>query len=191
MAHTLGPCRRAKRWAKLSGSALMMKLMPPWRYSVTFLWRCLATGLKPMCSNSAPMAAGSGAAYSMNSKPSVPMGLSQGVLGSMAAEGALMGVSGKFVKQGKDATVGSRVVSFPALCCTLFLKIAGKLRHHGKHRTRQARSADFAQPAGRRPGHLRPDRRGGQPLAQCGAAPRQAVGGQRRDRPLCRFGQAC
>jgi hypothetical protein len=32
-----------------------------------------------MRSNSAPMAAGSGAAYSMNSKPSVPIGLSQGV----------------------------------------------------------------------------------------------------------------
>src|SRR3990167_8464776 len=83
MAHTLGPCRRAKRWAKLSGSALMMKLISPWRYSVTALWRCFAIGLKPMRSNSAPMAAGSGAAYSMNSKPSVPMGFSHVV----AAEG--------------------------------------------------------------------------------------------------------
>ena len=73
------PVRRAKRCANESGSALTMKLISPWRYSITFLWRCRAIGLKPMRSNSAPMAAGSGAAYSMNSKPSVPMGLSQGV----------------------------------------------------------------------------------------------------------------
>ena len=77
MAQMLGPCRRAKRWAKLSGSALMMKLISPWRYRVTFLWRWRATAAKPMRSNSWPMAWGSGAAYSMNSKPSVPMGLSQ------------------------------------------------------------------------------------------------------------------
>src|SRR6218665_701380 len=77
MAQTLGPCWRAKRWAKLSGSALMMKLIWPWRYSVTALWRWRATGLKPRLTNTRPMACGSGAANSMNSKPSVPMGLSQ------------------------------------------------------------------------------------------------------------------
>ncbi len=79
MAQMLGPCRRAKRCAKESGSALTMKLISPWRYSNTFLCRCLAMAVKPMRSNSAPMATGSGAAYSMNSKPSVPIGLSQGV----------------------------------------------------------------------------------------------------------------
>jgi DNA-binding Lrp family transcriptional regulator len=79
MAQMLGPCSRAKRCAKESGSALTMKLISPWRYSSTFLWRCRAMAVKPMRSNSAPIAAGSGAAYSMNSKPSVPIGLSQGV----------------------------------------------------------------------------------------------------------------
>ena len=56
-----------------------MKLTPPWRYSVTFLCRCLAIATKPMLSNKQPSAAGSGAAYSTNSKPSVPIGFSQGV----------------------------------------------------------------------------------------------------------------
>jgi hypothetical protein len=46
---------------------------------VTFLWRWRAIAVKPMLSNSAPSAFGSGAAYSTNSKPSVPIGLSQGV----------------------------------------------------------------------------------------------------------------
>jgi hypothetical protein len=55
--------------------------MPPCRYSITALWRCLAIALKPMRSNSSPIAWGSGAAYSMNSKPSVPMGLSHGDAG--------------------------------------------------------------------------------------------------------------
>src|SRR3546814_2230776 len=68
---------RAKLWAKLSGSALRMKLMSPWRYSVTFFERCRATATKPMRSNSAASFSGSGAAYSMNSKPSVPMGFSK------------------------------------------------------------------------------------------------------------------
>ncbi|EWS64877.1 hypothetical protein Y695_01874 [Hydrogenophaga sp. T4] len=67
----------------------MMKLISPWRYSVTALWRCFAIGLKPMRSNSAPMAAGSGAAYSMNSKPSVPMGFSQVVAAEVTAVGRL------------------------------------------------------------------------------------------------------
>ncbi|MNY75508.1 hypothetical protein D3C86_2148030 [compost metagenome] len=40
-----------------------------------------------MLSNTRPMASGSGAAYSMNSKPSVPMGLSQAAV-DVAAEGA-------------------------------------------------------------------------------------------------------
>src|SRR5262245_6702073 len=54
-----------------------MKLIPPWRYRITFLWRWRAIALKPRRSNSAPISLGSGAAYSTNSKPSVPAGLSQ------------------------------------------------------------------------------------------------------------------
>ena len=34
----------------------MMKLMPPWRYSVTFLWRCRAIGLKAHALEQRPMA---------------------------------------------------------------------------------------------------------------------------------------
>src|SRR5437764_1963971 len=45
-----------------------------------------------ICSNSAPSAAGSGAAYSTNSKPSVPSGLSQ----SDRAEVAMMRLSNDF-----------------------------------------------------------------------------------------------
>jgi hypothetical protein len=85
MAQTLGPCSRANFCANESGSAFRMKLMVPWRYSSTFLWRCLATAVKPMRSKTLPMATGSGAAYSMNSKPSVPMGLSQGVKAGASA----------------------------------------------------------------------------------------------------------
>src|SRR4051812_16752543 len=79
MAHTLGPCRRAKRCANESGSAFSTKLISPWRESVTFLWRWGAIAVKPIRSKICAMAAGSGAAYSMNSKPSVPAGFSQGV----------------------------------------------------------------------------------------------------------------
>src|SRR5258707_10645698 len=74
MAQTLGPCTRAKPCAKLSGSPLTMKFTSPWRNSETSLERCLATFTKPMLSNSRPSASGSGAVYSTNSKPSVPMG---------------------------------------------------------------------------------------------------------------------
>ena len=56
--------------------------MPPWRYSVTALWRWWAIAWKPICRNSAPIAAGSGAAYSMNSKPSVPIGLASWWVGA-------------------------------------------------------------------------------------------------------------
>ena len=72
-----GPWIRAKRCANESGSAFTMKLTCPCRYSVTRLVRWRATALKPICSKTAPSAAGSGAAYSMNSKPSVPIGLAQ------------------------------------------------------------------------------------------------------------------
>src|SRR5678815_3595337 len=75
MAHTEGPCACAKRWPKESGSALMMKLMSPWECSVTFLLRCCATTGKPSRSNRLRSSCGSGAAYSTNSKPSVPIGL--------------------------------------------------------------------------------------------------------------------
>src|SRR5688572_24037829 len=79
MAHTLGPWRRAKFCANERGSALTTKLTSPCLYSSTSLWRCFATARKPMRSNSAPSALGSGAAYSTNSKPSVPTGFSQGL----------------------------------------------------------------------------------------------------------------
>src|SRR5688572_28964253 len=46
---------------------------------MTFLWRWRATALNPMRSNSPPSAAGSGAAYSTNSKPSVPIGLCEAI----------------------------------------------------------------------------------------------------------------
>src|SRR5258706_13212746 len=78
MAQMDGPCRRANRCAKESGSALMMKLIWPCRYRVTFLCRCRAMAANPIVSNTWPNAAGSGAAYSMNSNPSVPIGLSHG-----------------------------------------------------------------------------------------------------------------
>ena len=54
---------------------LTTKLMSPWRYSVTRLDLCRATGAKPMVSNSAPSFSGSDEAYSTNSNPSVPIGL--------------------------------------------------------------------------------------------------------------------
>src|SRR6185436_4739513 len=92
MAQTLGPCTRAKPWAKLSFSPLTMKFTSPWRNSETSLERCRATFTKPMLSNSLPSASGSGAVYSTNSKPSVPIGLTEsapcdvdlGGLGSLA-----------------------------------------------------------------------------------------------------------
>jgi D-3-phosphoglycerate dehydrogenase len=48
-----GPCTWAKDWAKLSGSALTMKLTSFWRKSVTSLERWRATASKPMRSNRA------------------------------------------------------------------------------------------------------------------------------------------
>src|SRR5882762_6656480 len=78
MAQMEGPCRRAKRCANESGSALMMKLISPCRYRVTFFCRWRAMAAKPIVSNTRPTAAGSGAAYSMKSNPSVPIGLSHG-----------------------------------------------------------------------------------------------------------------
>ena len=54
-------------------------MISPCRYSVTCLWRCLAIALNPIRSNTTAIAPGSGAAYSMNSNPSVPIGFSQGV----------------------------------------------------------------------------------------------------------------
>src|SRR5580658_17394 len=77
MAQTDGPCSRANAWAKLSGSALTMKFTSPWRNSETSLERCRAILTKPSRSNSRPNSAVSGAVYSTNSNPSVPIGLSQ------------------------------------------------------------------------------------------------------------------
>src|SRR5436305_842887 len=76
MAFRVRDAARAFRRAKDSGSALMMKLIPPWRWSVTFFERWRATAGKPSRSKSVRSSCGSGAVYSTNSKPSVPMGLS-------------------------------------------------------------------------------------------------------------------
>ena len=54
----------------------MTKLMSPCRCSVTFLLRWRAVTGNPMRANSARSCSGSGAVYSTNSKPSVPIGLS-------------------------------------------------------------------------------------------------------------------
>ena len=80
MAQADGPCARANPCAKEAGSALMMKLISPWRCSVTFLERCRATTGKPSRSNRLRSSCGSGAVYSTNSKPSVPIGLSADLL---------------------------------------------------------------------------------------------------------------
>src|SRR5688572_11281418 len=76
IAQAEGPCARANCWPKPPGSALMTKLMSPWRCSVTFLLRWRAATGKPMRANSDRRSSGSGAVYSTNSKPSVPIGLS-------------------------------------------------------------------------------------------------------------------
>src|SRR5450830_346086 len=81
MALTEAPCTLANSVALLSGSALMMKLIWPWRYRVTFLERWRATAAKPIASSTPAIGCGSGAVYSTNSKPSVPMGLSNKSLG--------------------------------------------------------------------------------------------------------------
>src|SRR3954468_3202157 len=81
MAHTEGPCFSAKRWPKEPGSALMTKLMSPWECRVTFLLRCWATTGNPSRSNRLRSRVGSGAVYSTNSNPSVPMGLTSAMTG--------------------------------------------------------------------------------------------------------------
>src|SRR5262245_31023490 len=86
MAHADGPCVRANACPNESGSALMMKLMSPWACSVTFFERCRATAGKPSRSNKVRSSSASGAVYSTNSNPSVPIGLS----GTLTAAGVLM-----------------------------------------------------------------------------------------------------
>src|SRR5215831_5188606 len=76
IAHADGPCSRAKFCATLCGSALMMKLISPCACSVTFLLRCRARAGNPSFANKVRSSSGSGAVYSTNSNPSVPMGLS-------------------------------------------------------------------------------------------------------------------
>ena len=75
MAQTDGPCACANRCPNEPGSALITKLMSPWECSVTFLLRCRATTGKPSRSNRLRSSCGSGAVYSTNSNPSVPIGL--------------------------------------------------------------------------------------------------------------------
>ena len=87
MAQAHGPCSSAKRRAKLSGSALTTKLTSPWRYSVTSFERCCATAANPMVSNSRQSFSGSVEAYSTNSKPSVPIGLSSLIVAGGASCG--------------------------------------------------------------------------------------------------------
>ena len=91
MAQALGPWRRAKPWAKDSGSPLTRKLTSPWRHRVTSLARWRATGWKPRVSNRPASAAVSGAVYSTNSKPSVPAGLSQRLRAGPGALGPAVG----------------------------------------------------------------------------------------------------
>src|SRR5215467_3635608 len=52
----------------------MMKLISPWRCRVTFFERWRATAGKPRRSNRLRSSCGSGAVYSTNSNPSVPIG---------------------------------------------------------------------------------------------------------------------
>src|SRR4051812_23503929 len=84
----------------------MMKLISPCRYSVTFLCRCFAMAVKPICSNSRPSATGSGAVYSMNSKPSVPTGFSQfdAVIACLLICAALERREDKFSEEGAPKT---------------------------------------------------------------------------------------
>src|SRR5580704_5329303 len=77
MAQAQGPWARAKPCAKDASSALMMKLISPCAWRVTFFERWRATTGNPRRSNSVRRPCGSGAAYSTNSKPSVPIGLSK------------------------------------------------------------------------------------------------------------------
>ena len=82
-------------------------------------------GLKPMRWNRVPMATGSGAAYSMNSNPSVPMGFSQTVevwLGRLAFMVVSIGV-------GECATVSAQRVTIPAFCGGPFVWIAENLQN--------------------------------------------------------------
>src|SRR6185295_8145348 len=86
IAHTEGPCACANFWPNESGSALMMKLMSPWECRVTFLLRWRATTGNPRRSNRPRSSCGSGAVYSTNSKPSVPMGfMERGFIMELAA----------------------------------------------------------------------------------------------------------
>ncbi len=77
MATALGPCSLEKSAAWLSSWALIRKLMSPWRWRVMSCVRCLATAGKPNLANRSRSSWGSGAAYSTNSKPSVPIGFSR------------------------------------------------------------------------------------------------------------------
>jgi Lrp/AsnC family transcriptional regulator, leucine-responsive regulatory protein len=82
----LGPCRRAKRCAKRVGLGVDDEVDAALAVQQHVLVPVRAIALKPRRSNSSPMATGSGAAYSMNSKPSVPIGLSQaGVIAGYVA----------------------------------------------------------------------------------------------------------
>src|ERR1700728_4401117 len=74
------PCSCAKRCAKLAGSALMMKLISPCRWSVTLRERWRATAGNPIWLNNDRSSVGSGAVYSTNSNPSVPIGLPEIVI---------------------------------------------------------------------------------------------------------------
>ena len=75
IAHTDGPWLSLNCLGKPLPSPFRMKLIPPWRNSVTFLERCIATGAKPRLSNTRVSAEMSGPVNSTNSKPRVPIGL--------------------------------------------------------------------------------------------------------------------
>src|SRR5882762_8470699 len=76
------------------GSALTIRFIEPWRYSMTSRDRCRATGAKPMDCSTDPSACGCEVAYSMNSMPSIPSGLLGSGLDSRVVIKSLCSVSG-------------------------------------------------------------------------------------------------
>src|SRR6185312_6966035 len=107
--HAHGPCFATKSDAKESGCSFTRKLLPPWRYSVTALFLCFATAVKPSRLNKSCNRDGSGAANSTNSKPSTPIGFSN-VVGCTP----LLGCALMMVSTGEACSI--TIVSFATIC---------------------------------------------------------------------------
>ena len=71
-----GPWAATKSLAVAVGLRIDQKLISPWRYSVTFLERWRPPAQNPWARTARAIPQDSGCAYSTNSKPSVPIGLS-------------------------------------------------------------------------------------------------------------------